>query len=380
MFDKNNLVFFFSLATVGIVLFVILGVYAYSANEGENSFSISAKSATLYEPETECFLYEKNADTKMPMASTTKILTGLIAVERCNPEDLVEIDSQAIGIEGSSAYLKAGELLTVEQLLYAMLLQSANDAATALAIHISGSVDDFALLMTERAKEIGATNSNFTNPHGLDDQEHYTTARDLALIATEAMKNDCFVKIVSTRKKTFVTEYGTRTYVNHNKLLRLYDDCIGIKTGFTKRSGRCLVSCALRDGLIFVAVTLDAPDDWNDHRTLLDYGYSKLEKITFAKSGDYIYKVPVINGVSQSVIASNTSGKDIILPKGDYRVDEHIKLTKFVSAPVKEGALLGEVIYSLDNNEVARIQLVATETIEKQKEKNLLDRILSIFK
>ncbi len=380
MFDKNNLSFFLSILSIGVILFIILGFYAYSANDnGSRGFSVSARAATLYEPETGLFLYEKNADEKLPMASTTKIMTALVTLKHCELNDLVEISNQATGIEGSSAYLKAGELLTVEQLLYALLLQSANDAATALAIHVSGNVEDFSLLMNEYAKEIGAINTSFTNPHGLDDDEHYTTSRDLALIAADAIKNDNFLKIVSTKQKTFNTEYNTRTYVNHNKLLRLYDGCIGIKTGFTKKSGRCLVGAALRDGLTLISVTLDAPSDWNDHRLMFDYGYDALQKITFATCRDHIYKVPVIDGKSRSVIVSNTFGADVILPKGDYEVNEHIKLIKFAVAPIKEGEILGEIIYTLNGEEISRINLVATETIEKQKEMNLFNKILHLF-
>lgn len=379
MFDKNNLTFFLSILGIGVSLFIILGVYAYSAGNNDHAFSVSAKAATLYEPETGSFLYEKNADERLPMASTTKIMTALVALKNCMLDEPVEIDGRAVGIEGSSAYLKAGELLTVEQLLYALLLQSANDAATALAIHISGGTEDFALLMNQYAKEIGALNTSFSNPHGLDDEEHYTTARDLAVIAAEAMKDERFVRIASTRQKTFRTEYSTRTYVNHNKLLKLYDGCVGVKTGFTKKSGRCLVGAAQREGLTFISVTLDAPNDWNDHEKLLDYGYSSLQKIRFATSGDHIYKIPILDGVSNSIIASNTDEASIILPKGDYEIAEHVKLMKFAIAPIKEGEIVGEIIYTLNGKEAARVKIVATEDVPKQKESTIFDKILSLF-
>jgi D-alanyl-D-alanine carboxypeptidase len=244
MFKRNNLYLYITVLLIGMLLFSSLVVFASTDNVKDSRLSTSAYSAALYVPETQSFLYLKNADKKLPMASTTKIMTALITLEQCKLTDEVIICKDAVGVEGSSAYLKEGESFTVEQLLYALLLQSANDAAVALAYQVSGSVEDFAYLMTERAESIGATNTRFSNPHGLDCEDHYTTARDLALIAAEAMKNEEFVKISSTVKKSFGRDEICRTFINHNKLLRRYDGCIGVKTGFTKKSGRCLVSAA----------------------------------------------------------------------------------------------------------------------------------------
>ena len=271
---QDNTIGIIGALAVFLMLFSLVGLYPSAEAKGSN-FSVSARSATLYVPETDEFIYSKNACERLPMASTTKIMTALIALEECVGSEVVRVDDSAIGVEGSSAYLRQGDELTMEELTYALLLQSANDAAVAIACHIGGSVETFADIMNKRAESMGLTNTHFENPHGLDSKEHYTTAEDLAKIAAVALKNAKFKEIASTYKKSFITDERSRTYVNHNKLLNMYDGCIGVKTGFTKKSGRCLVGAAERDGLTFVTVTLDAPCDWQDHKNMLDFGYER---------------------------------------------------------------------------------------------------------
>ena len=379
MFDRNNFNFIITLILLTSFMFWVFGTLVYSAKENTKSFSTSARSAALYEPETKNFIYEKNIDERLPMASTTKIMTALLTLENCSLDELCQVDDNAVGIEGSSAYLKAGEVLTVEQLLYALLLQSANDAAVALSIYISQSVDEFAKVMNDRANQIGATSTCFANPHGLDDIEHFTTARDLALIAAEALQNEDFVRIVSTKNKSFSTENGERTYINHNKLLKLYEGCIGIKTGFTKKSGRCLVGASDKDGLRFVTVTLDAPDDWKDHEKMFDLGYDTLQKINFAYEGEHIYKIPVIGGAENDVLVSNLCSSQIILPKSNYQVDQYIKLVRFAVAPIYEGEILGEIIYTVDGEKMGCTFLTAVKTVEKTQSNRLWNKLLSLF-
>ena len=363
------------LALLFICLFGVSNITSFASAE---KISTSAHSAVLYLPETHSFLYAKNADTRMAMASTTKIMTALIVLENSNLDDIVTIPQQAVGTEGSSAYLKVGEKLTIEEMLYALLLQSANDVAVSLADHIGGDIEGFAELMNSRAESLGLVDTHFSNPHGLDDKEHYTTARELSIIAAEAMKNDIFRQIVSTKKKSFVTEERSRTYINHNKLLALYDDCIGVKTGFTKKSGRCLVSAAERDGLTFISVTLNAPNDWSDHTDLLNYGYSRIEKITLCNSEDYKYSLPIINLEGESVLVTNKESRFIISERGDNNVEEHVRIYRYAIAPVEEGDVLGEVIYTKNGEEISRVQLVACQTVEKQSK--LIDKIFSLFK
>ena len=374
MFGKNANLYIFIIFIV-IVLFSFITVYAVSG-QTVKTVGVSARAAVLYQPDTESFIYSKNAEKRLPMASTTKIMTGLVALENSNLDEMVKIDSRAIGTEGSSAYLKEGDVLSMEELLYALLLRSANDAAVAIAYHISGSVEGFADMMNERASALGLKNTSFKNPHGLDDEEHYTTARDLAIIAAEALKNDTFKKICSTYKKSFTDGEITKLYVNHNKLLNMYEGSLGMKTGYTKQSGRCLVGAAERDGLTFITVTLDAPDDWRDHKELFDLGFATLEKIQFANVGDYAYTLPVFDGVADTLEVENIESDGVIVQRGAHSVEEYIKLSKFATAPIRRGEVFGEVIFTLDGEAISRVKLVATEDIDKKKEKGFFEKLI----
>ena len=372
MYRKNRNLYLLVILIV-ILLFSFLTIYASSSVA--STLKVSARAGVLYEPETDSFLFAKNADVRLPMASTTKIMTAVISIENASLAELVEIDEEAVGIEGSSAYLKSGDVLTVEELLYALLLSSANDAAAALAYHISGSIEAFADLMNEKADELGLTNTHFTNPHGLDNEEHYTSAADLARLAGYALKNETLKTISSTYKKSFITEERSRTYVNHNKLLNMYDGVIGMKTGFTKRSGRCLVGAAERDGLTFVTVTLDAPNDWNDHKTMLDYGYATLEKLTLADVGDFSYDIKLLDGTKSSVRVTNTEGCSMILPKGEYDVEEFVKLSRYTVAPISEGDILGKVIFTVNGEVSGEVSLVCSESVGVRTEKGFFRKI-----
>ena len=245
----------------------------------------SASSAILFAPASGSILFQKNADQKRPIASTTKIMTALTVLRKGGDLDrLCTIPPEACGIEGTSIYLKPGETLSVRDLLYALLLSSANDAATALALLCSGSIPAFAEEMNRNAEQIGLENTFFMNPHGLDHPEHYSTARDLALLAAAAFEDVTFREMVSTRRYSIpAPDGGRRFFLNHNKLLTRYPDCVGVKTGFTKKSGRCLVSAAERDGVLLISVTLNDPNDWNDHTVLFDYGFSLFSKQSEAK-------------------------------------------------------------------------------------------------
>ena len=376
---RDNINFYIAILILCAIIFSFLTIYAFGAHR-EVGMLLSARSAVLYLPEIDKFVVLQNAEARLPMASTTKIMTALVALERCEFGELVEIDDSAIGVEGSSAYLKTGEVLTMEELLYALLLQSANDAAVAIACHIGGDVSGFADMMNDKAKALGLCDTHFTNPHGLDSGEHYTTAKDLAIIASAAMKNPDFKRIVSTYKRTFSTEERVRTYVNHNKLLRMYEGCVGVKTGFTKKSGRCLVGAAERDGLTFITVTLDAPSDWNDHTKMLDFGFEKYEKLCISESFDHVYKIPLVDGEKSELTVANTGGADMICEREDRQIDEQIKLVRYAIAPVSRGDILGEIIYTTDGKELARVPLVATESVNKQEKTGFLSKIKEIFK
>lgn len=339
--------------------------------EADREVQTSAASAILYHPASGSFLYEKNAELRRGIASTTKIVTALTVLER--DEDLdrtVTIPPEACGVEGSSLYLKAGETMTVRELLYGLLLASANDAASALAILDSGTVDRFAERMNETAVSYGLSDSHFSNPHGLDAEDHYSTAKDLAKITAAALENETFRAIVSTKRYAIEGADGTSRYLrNHNKMLDLFPGCIGVKTGFTKKCGRCLVTAAERDGELLITVTLNAPNDWNDHAALLEYGFSLLEKRTLLQPGEYTIELPVFNGTPETVSIINSEAIALALPKGSPLPERAVKLPRFLAAPLKEGEIVGSVEYALNGKTVGYSPLVASVAVGEIKYK-----------
>lgn len=361
-----------------VVAAMLSGVAAFfvSAQEKETS----ARAAALYEPKTKRFLYSKNENARLPMASTTKIMTALVAAESVPLDRRVIIPKEAVGVEGSSAYLKEGEDFSVEELLYALLLQSANDAAVALAHAVAGSVEGFALMMNDKADALGLSDTNFTNPHGLDDAAHFTTAAELAKIAAAMLENDVLKTICSTKKKTVTSGDTTRVFYNHNKLLNLYDGACGVKTGFTKVSGRCLVGAAERDGVTLVSVTLDAPNDWADHRAMLDLGFQLTENRLIAEKGDFRYTLPVLDSDKECVTAALEGDVRAVLLKTDAAPSADVRLSRFLVAPLSAGDAVGEVVFTLDGKEIATAKLVLLDGAQAVKKKGLFERLFDIFK
>ncbi|MBQ9780348.1 MAG: D-alanyl-D-alanine carboxypeptidase [Clostridia bacterium] len=308
---------------------------------------ISAQGAVLINADTGEILYRQNENARLPMASTTKIMTALVAVEALPSDTLVTITKESVGIEGSSIYLTEGEVLTLEELLYALMLSSANDAAVAIAMAVSGSVEAFSERMNQKAVALGLKNTHFVNPHGLDDPEHYTTAYELAVIAKEAMSHDLLKTIISTERKTIPHngEEGVRLLLNHNKLLRTYDGAVGVKTGFTKKSGRCLVSAAEKDDLALIAVTLNAPDDWRDHTKLLDYGFSLYDNTELCVAGAFEAPLWVIGGTHEYVMVRNREGLRLSLPKDRGSIRLVVEMPRFVYAPLSEGQIIGHLAF-----------------------------------
>lgn len=320
-----------------IILFSLLLAGSASASD------ISAKSAIIYEPVTGTVLYEKNADERMLVASTTKIMTALIALENCDLDEPVSIKREYTGIEGSSMYLKAGESYTLEDLLYGMMLASGNDAALAVAGHVAGGVEQFAKLMNDKCAELGLQNSHFVNPHGLDAPEHYSSARDLALITAAAMENETFREIFSTVSRS-INGVG---YKNHNKLLTSCEGCTGGKTGYTDAAGRILVSSAERNGMELICVTISDPKDWEDHRAMYDECFAKYRFVPAL--GADSSRVSVVSGTSEYVSLRAEVG-GLVVPAGST-VTTQTYLPSFVFAPVKAGERAGEVHISVDGNE-----------------------------
>ncbi|MBR4029972.1 MAG: D-alanyl-D-alanine carboxypeptidase [Clostridia bacterium] len=360
------------------IVFMLLSLYIITFSV--YAVDISAHSAILYEPETKTVLFEKNSEMPMSMASTTKIITAITAIENGKLDDVVTVSKYAADVEGSSVWLEEGEKQTLQDLLYGLMLSSGNDAAIAIAEHISGSCEEFAKLMNYTAQKAGVTNSSFKNPSGLDEEGHYTTALDMAKITAYAYKNETFKKIVSTKEYQIPWEghEWNRTLKNHNKLLKIYDGCIGIKTGFTKKSGRCLVSSASRDGLQLIAVTLKAPDDWNDHIKMLDFGFSSLHPKTILKKADSVKFISVKNGVKEKVKCSIK--EDVVIPFNDnIKYDLKYTLQNETEAPVGENQVVGYVDVYVNNRIVKTLNLYTTESCEKLYVPNLFDYFIKLY-
>lgn len=290
---RNKLILF--LCAVLIVSSTVVcsnGYYAHAASKAEIAMELS----------TGTVLAENNSNVRLPMASTTKIMTAIIIIEDCDLDEVITVPNEAVGIEGSSIYLKKEEKIDIRDLLYGLMLRSGNDSATALAIHHSGSVEDFAKVMTERARELGAYNTNFTNASGLPDDNHYTTAYDLCIIACHAMKNSIFKNIVAS------TSYSGRfrNYTNKNKMLKMYEGANGVKTGYTVKAGRCLVSSAERNGMDIVCVVLNCPDMYECSSVILDNCFNDYKLVTLScdkifMCGTVLCKLPE----NESFVAKN---------------------------------------------------------------------------
>ena len=335
-------------------------------------YAISAEKAILMDVLSGNVIYEKNADSQSLIASTTKIMTALIICEQCNVLDRMRIPKEAVGIEGSSMYLQEGEVLTLQELLYGLMLRSGNDAAVALAIYCGGTVEGFAELMNDKARALGMTESHFVNPNGLDAPGHYSTARDLAILAAYAMDNPIFYKTVSAKN----VKVGERYLTNHNKLLWRLEGADGVKTGYTRAAGRILVSSATRQGRRLIAVTINAPDDWNDHAQLLEKGFSGFRAEQIVTCGDIVGAVQIAGGQSGQVQLLAGCDFAYALREGET-VQISMNGPGFVYAPVVQGAEAGFAHVCIEGKAVGRIPLIYGETVEKtpEKEKNLIEKL-----
>lgn len=326
-----------------------------------NAF-VSAEHAIMIDSQTSRILYEKNADSKALIASTTKIMTALVICEQCNVLDRVRIQKEAVGIEGSSMYLKEGEVLTVQELLYGLMLHSGNDAAVALAIYCAGTVEGFVELMNDKAFRLGLKNTHFENPNGLDSPGHYSTARDLATLTAYAMNNPIFAQTVSAK----TVKVGSRVLTNHNKLLRRVEGVDGVKTGYTRAAGRILVSSAVRDGRRLVAVTINAPNDWQDHKNLLELGFKEFTVKKLICKGDCLGAVEIAGG---------EQGTAQLIAEEDFsyalRATESVELIPqapgFVYAPVCQGEEAGFVYVCVDNSVIGKVPVVYGSTVERKR-------------
>ena len=324
-----------------------------------NAFAIntSAASVVLIEQESGRVLYEQQADDERLIASITKIMTTLVALEYGDLETPYTVTAQDLA-EGSSMYLTVGETLTLEELLYGLMLVSGNDAALAVAHCVSGELTEFVDLMNDTARRIGMVHTSFANPNGLDAEGHFSSARDMALLTAYAMNNEMFCRIVSTASITIRDRY----LKNHNKLLNLYEGCIGVKTGFTKAAGRTLVSAAEREGLRLICVTLNDGNDWEDHMNLLNYGFENYHLETVVDGGRVLTSTLVRNGTKQTVSLMTERSLSYPLTVNE-QLSVTIKVPVSVAAPIVPGQVVGKVCASLEGKEVASVDLIAVEPV-----------------
>lgn len=322
--------------------------------------AISAECAILIDGETGRVLYEKQAEEKSLIASTTKIMTALVICEQTNVLDRVKIPKEAVGVEGSSMYLKEGEVLTVQELLYGLMLQSGNDAAVALAIYCGGTVEGFTELMNDKAHRLGMTQSHFANPNGLDSPGNYSTARDMALLTAYAMQNPIFAQTVSTKTITI----GERCLRNHNKLLWQLEGANGVKTGYTKAAGRILISSVTRMGRQLIAVTFNDPNDWQDHKDLIEDGFSRFTVQKLIQKGQTLGQLELAGGQEETVDLIAAEDFSYSLAQGE-RVTISLPEAGFAYAPVAEGQEAGFAHILVDGTAVAKVPLVYGKTIER---------------
>ena len=337
---------------------------------------VSAQSAVVLTADTGTVLFEKDGHTPRPVASTTKIMTALLALEAAQEQGdpLVDITQEMVAVEGSSMGLQAGDSISLTGLAAGMLLASGNDAANAAALYLDGSLESFAARMNQRAAALGMEDTHFVTPSGLDGEDaqglgHLSTAYDMALLARAALEDQAFRQLCSSPSLAveFAEPVKRVTYTNHNKLLTQYQGCVGVKTGFTKEAGRCLVSAAERDGALLIAVTLNAPNDWQDHTALLDYGFSQVEPYQLA-GGDVRLTVPVVGSPEEAVSLRGSNGGEVTLPLGQgAQVERVVRVPKFLYAPVEAGEQVGEICWYLEGQLLGSAPLTAAGAAPLQK-------------
>lgn len=334
--------------------------------------AVSAQKAYVLDAVSGRVLYEKNPDQQSLIASTTKIMTALVVCEQCNVLDRMRIPKEAVGIEGSSMYLQEGEVLTIQELLYGLMLRSGNDAAVALAIYCGGTVEGFAELMNDKARNLGLKNTHFVNPNGLDAPGHYSTARDLAKLSAYAMENPVFRQTVSTK----TIKAGNRCLTNHNKLLWRVEGSDGVKTGYTKAAGRILVSSATRNDRRIIVATIDDGDDWNDHAALLNEGFSRYQLQEIVSEGDFVGTVEVMGGENRKVEILAAEDFSFSLAPEEH---PHTMLPGpgFVYAPVAEGEDAGFAYVLIEGKAIGKVPVVYGQTVEQlpEEEKGFFEKL-----
>lgn len=362
--------------SVLLALFLILWTGYPASATPAIPVDCSAASAILYEPSSGRVLYEKNAHVTRPMASTTKLMTALLAAESYAPQDTLVATAEALAVEGSSMGLLAGDRIACEDLLYGLLLSSGNDAANVFALSMAGSYEAFADKMNARAAEIGMTATRFVTPSGLDAEGHGASAYDMALLAATVLKNERLAAICATEHKTITVNGRDMVLSNHNRLLSTVEGCVGMKTGYTSQSGRCLVSAATRNGVTLIAVTLDCSDDWQTHRVLLEEGFALMRSLTL--SLPRTVSLTVFGG-TRSEVDAVTEATTVVCLQSDEAVTTKVTALPYVWAPVEVGDPLGTVTYFIGDTAVATMPLTASQAVPQAEEKTWLETMWRLF-
>ena len=369
---------------VSLILSLIITIsVSYTAYAQDDKLSISAEAYVLFCADNGKILNSKNKNKKMKPASTTKLMTSLIALEESASNDKQVKFTEEMIAEGSSMYLKTGEVVKLSDLATGMMMASGNDAANATAISVSGSIEKFSDRMNERAKLIGMENTNFVTPSGLDDENHYSTAYDMALLMSYALENEDFAKLTSQKSAevSFIEPSSKKTtYSNHNRLLSMYEYCTGGKTGYTMSAGRCLVSSAKKDGLTLICVTLNDRNDWQDHIDLYNYGF---ERYACYQSDDsnFCVDIPCVGGVEDKTTVVGEKDISIVLSTEDKsKVERKIYIDSFLYAPIEKNSKVGKIEYSIDGKVVSSVNLLSSEEVNiKKKSNNIFSKIKELF-
>lgn len=331
---------------------IIAAGFINGSSDNVSAVQFSAKSMIIIDASTNRVLFEHNAYEKLPMASTTKIMTAITAIEESDVNQVVTIPKAACGIEGSSIYLQEGEKLTLKHLLFGLMLRSGNDCAEAIALHVGGSLEGFSKMMNDKAQMLEVYDSNFVNPHGLHNKNHYTTAYDLAVIASYAMKNPIFREIVSTKKIEIpctTRDYG-RILINKNKMLSKYEGATGIKTGFTKQAGRCLVSSAKRNGMELICVVLNCGPMWEVSMQYMDKIFDKYHIETFLQPFTYWGEIEISNRREKKVgIYSRDNFAYPVCGEDENKITNRLEIPETLTAPLCKDAEIGKIKFYYDN-------------------------------
>ncbi len=371
------------LLKITILTYFVLFIFTLSSQTcfAQASNIIDAKSMVVIETGNNRVLYSQNENEKLALASTTKIATAITVIENCKDlNEIIKIKKEYLNVEGTSIYLKADEEWTVKELLYGLMLQSGNDAANVLAQHISGSYIDFCATMNSTMQKIGANDSNFVNPHGLDNKEHYSTAKDLAIITSYALKNDTFKEIVSS-KSYEIKDNGTRTYrkfVNKNRLLHSLSGCIGVKTGYTSKAGRCLVSACERNGMQVVCVVLNCGPMFERSVELIERAFSEYKNYEILESYNCFTEIPVKDGDKSFIKIFNKNGFNMVLNEKERElIRVEYDFPNYLTAPVKREQIIGTIKIYNDKELIFSENIYTIDKVESLDIKSKLSEILS---